>query len=289
MSFARHLQWSIRRELWESRSLYLAPIALALVILAGFAVNAYRYTDRMRVIQELVQERQIAAAMLPFSLAASVIVATAWLVAGFYCLDALHGERRDRSILFWKSMPVSDLTSVMAKMGIPLAVTPLIACVVALAAQVLLLLLAAAMLAFNGVEMGAMFSRLPYGVMVVSLFYGTAVQALWFAPIFAYLLMVSAWAKRSPFAWAFIPVFGAWAVESITSGTQYVSNLLRYRFSGGEVHAFASSGQGGGSVTRLSQMTPLDFLSAPGMLVGLVFAAGFIAVAVQLRRRREGL
>ena len=288
MTPARHLKWSIRRELWESRSLYVAPLALAAVILAGFAVNAYRYTDRMRIITELMQEKQVAATMLPFSLAASVVVATAWLVAGFYCLDALHGERRDRSILFWKSMPVSDLTSVMAKMSIPLAVTPLIACAVALVTQVVLLLLAAAMLAFNGVELSAMFSRLPYGVMVVSLVYGAAVQALWFAPIFAYLLMVSAWAKRSTFAWAFVPIFGAWAVESITSGTQYVGNLLRYRFSGGQVHAFTSGGQDG-AVTRLAQMTPLEFLSAPGMWLGLLFAAGFVAVAVQLRRRREGL
>lgn len=285
---ARHLQWSIRRELWESRSLYVAPISLAIVILVGFGVTSYRYSDRMRVIQELAEAKQIAATMLPFSLAASVIVATAWLVTAFYCLDALHGERRDRSILFWKSMPVSDFTTVMAKMSIPLAVTPLIACAVALAAQALLLVVAGALLSLRGVEVGAMISRLPYGVMAVSLLYGTAVQALWFAPIFAYLLMVSAWAKRQTFVWAFVPIFGAWAVETITSGTSYVGNLVRYRFSGGQAHAFTVDGADG-AVTRLSQMTPLEFLAAPGLWLGLAFAAGFAAVAVQLRRRREGL
>ena len=285
---ARHLEWSIRRELWENRSLYLAPIALALVILGGFAVNARRYSDRMREIEQLVASKQVAAAMLPFGLAAGVIVATAWLVTAFYCLDALHGERRDRSILFWKSMPVSDLATVMAKMGIPLVVAPLIACAVALAAQVLLLLLAGAILSFQGVAAGAMFSRLPYAAMIVSLLYGTAVQALWFAPVFAYLLMVSAWAKRSPFAWAFIPVFAAWAVETITFGSSFVGNLVRYRFSGGQAHAFAADGVDG-PVTQLSQMTPLAFLAAPGLWLGLAFAAGFVAVAVQLRRRREGL
>lgn len=288
MTSARHFKWSIRRELWESRSLYLAPIAVALVMLVGFAVNSYRYSNRMRSIPELEQAKQVAAAMLPFGLAAAVIVATTWLVTGFYCLDALHGERRDRSILFWKSMPVSDLTSVMAKMSIALAVAPLIACGVALAAQFLLLLLASAMLSFSGVEAGAMFSRLPYGVMAVSLFYGTAVQALWFAPIFAYLLMVSAWAKRSTFAWAFVPIFGAWAVETITAGTQFIGNFIRYRFSGGQAHAFVP-GVADEPVTRFSQMTPLDFLAAPGLWEGLILAAGFVTVAVQLRRRREGL
>jgi hypothetical protein len=100
--------------------------------------------------------------------------------------------------------------------------------------------------------------------------------------------MVSAWAKRAVFAWAFIPVFAAWAVESITSGTSYVGNLLRYRFSGGQAHAFAIGGADG-QVTELSQMTPGTFLAAPGLWLGLAFAAGFVAVAVQLRRRREGL
>src|SRR6187402_3113724 len=123
----RHLKWSVRRELWETRSLFIAPAALALVILVGFGINADRYTDRMRAINELVPRKQVLAAMLPFGLAAAVIVATAWLVTAFYCLDALHSERRDRSILFWKSMPVSDLTTVASKMGIPLVVTPLIA------------------------------------------------------------------------------------------------------------------------------------------------------------------
>ncbi|MEO7744549.1 MAG: hypothetical protein ABIR98_16550 [Usitatibacter sp.] len=288
MNRARHLEWSIRRELWESRSLYLAPLALAFVILVGFGINSYRYSDRMREIQELVAAKQVVAAMLPFGLAATVIVATTWLVTGFYCLDALYGERRDRSILFWKSMPVSDFTAVMAKMSVPLAVAPLIACAVALGAQVLLLLVAGALLSFRGVGAGAMFSRLPYGTMIVSLFYGTAVQALWFAPIFAYLLMVSAWAKRAVFAWAFVPIFGAWAVESITSGTSFVGSLIRYRFAGGPAHAFASDGTDG-PVTQLAQMTPLEFLAAPGLWAGLVFAAGFVAVAVQLRRRREGL
>lgn len=285
---ARHLRWSIRRELWESRSLYLAPVAIALLILVGFGVSSYRYSDRIREIQALVPSKQVVAAMLPFGLAASVIAATTWLVTAFYCLDALNGERRDRSILFWKSMPVSDLTTVLAKMSIPLAAAPLIACVVALVAQVLLLLVAAVLLSIRGVEAGAMLSRLPFGVMAASLVYGTVVQALWFAPIFAYLLMISAWAKRAVFAWAFVPVFAAWAVETITSGTTFVGNLLRYRFSGGQVHAFAVDAADG-PVTEFSQMTPGAFLAAPGLWTGLLFAAGFVAVAVQLRRRREGL
>ena len=64
---------------------------------------------------------------------------TAFLVGVFYCLDALHGERRDRSILFWKSLPVSDLTTVLAKASVPCRVLPPRAFALALATQLMLL------------------------------------------------------------------------------------------------------------------------------------------------------
>ena len=59
-------------------------------------------------------------------MAPAPIMFATFLVGIFYCLDALHGERRDRSILFWKSLPVSDLTTVLSKASIPFAVLPLI-------------------------------------------------------------------------------------------------------------------------------------------------------------------
>ena len=68
--------------------------------------------------------QQVALAM-PYSHAAMLLMVTAFIVGVFYSLDALHGERRDRSILFWKSLPVSDLTTVLSKASIPLVVLPL--------------------------------------------------------------------------------------------------------------------------------------------------------------------
>ena len=90
------------------------------------------------------------AVVTPFSLAASVILFTSFIVAMFYCLDALYGERRDRSILFWKSMPVSDLTTIASKAFIPLAVLPLVAFAIALATQLILLMLTSVVLMVNG-------------------------------------------------------------------------------------------------------------------------------------------
>ena len=72
---------------------------------------------------------------MPYSHAAMLLMVTAFIVGVFYCLDALHGERRDRSILFWKSLPVSDLTTVLSKASIPLVVLPLLVFAITVATQ----------------------------------------------------------------------------------------------------------------------------------------------------------
>ena len=115
---ARLLYWSVRRELWENRSIYLAPLAVAALAVLAFTLSTVAgiWEPPLRLHHtgppnELAQ---------PFEFAAALIMATAVIVSAFYSLDALYGERRDRSILFWKSLPVSDLTTVMAKVSVPL-------------------------------------------------------------------------------------------------------------------------------------------------------------------------
>src|SRR5450755_1410098 len=111
--------WSVRRELWENRSIYIAPLIVAALLLLGSAISAFYLPERRRALLLLDPEVQRAAVEQPYDTAAMIILATAFIVGIFYCLDALHGERRDRSILFWKSLPVSDLTTVLSKASIP--------------------------------------------------------------------------------------------------------------------------------------------------------------------------
>ena len=103
MSSTRPMYWSIRRELWENRSIYIAPLAVAGVALFGYLIATMGY---VMSTSNLAQRR--AALEEPYSFATALIMGAAFLVSIFYSLDALHGERRDRSILFWKSLPVSD-------------------------------------------------------------------------------------------------------------------------------------------------------------------------------------
>jgi ABC-2 type transport system permease protein len=118
-SATRPMYWSVRRELWENRSIHIAPLVAAAVMLFGFSIRTIGLPHRMRTLSALDPDKQHAVLVMPYSIAASLIILTAYIVGVFYCLDALHGERRDRSILFWKSLPVSDLTTVLSKASVP--------------------------------------------------------------------------------------------------------------------------------------------------------------------------
>jgi ABC-2 type transport system permease protein len=286
MSATRPMYWSVRRELWESRSIYVAPLVVAAVTLFGFLISTIRLPAKMRALSALDPAKQRAVVIVPYDTAASVIILTGFIVGVFYCLDALNSERRDRSILFWKSLPVSDRTTVLSKASIPLVVQPLIAFMVAHATQLIMLLLSTAVLAGSGLNPATLWARLPLFQMPLIMFYGLTVHTLWFAPIYGWLLLVSAWSRRATFLWAALPFFAIYVVERIAFGKSYIAAMLKYRVVGAMTEAFAVNA-GHASITRLSQLEPLKFLSGSGLWFGLAFAAAFLAAAVRLRRNRE--
>src|SRR6266446_10127080 len=155
------MYWSVRRELWENRSIYVAPVAVAAVILFGFFIRAMTLPRRMRAVLALDPDKQRAAIDAPFHTVAGLIVVTAFVVGVFYCLDALHSERRDRSILFWKSLPVSDLTTVLSKASLPLVVLPLLVFAIVVTTQVIMLLLSTVVLLGNPPAAEALWAQLP--------------------------------------------------------------------------------------------------------------------------------
>src|SRR6266404_9559956 len=110
MSATGPFYWSVRRELWENRSIYIAPLIVAAVQVIGLAISTIGMAERRRAVLLLDPTQQRAAIEMPYDIAAIMMIFTVFIVGVFYCLDALHGERRDRTILFWKSLPVSDLT-----------------------------------------------------------------------------------------------------------------------------------------------------------------------------------
>jgi ABC-2 type transport system permease protein len=289
MAETRPMYWSVRRELWENRSLYLAPLIVTAVVLFASLISVVGLPKRMRSLPANDPAAQHALLIKPFNFAPAPIMLTAFLVGFFYSLDALYGERRDRSILFWKSLPVSDRTSVLSKASIPLVVLPSIALLLSLGTLVVLLFFSTMVLVMSGLSPFPLWSDVQVLQEPVIMVYGLTVHSLWFAPIYAWLLLVSVWSRRTPVLWAVLPPFAIGIVERIVFRSSYFGNMLRYRAIGAMKEAFAIKPQPGhaGGVDRFSQLTPGNFLLAPGLWVGLLFAAACLVAAVRLRRNRE--
>jgi ABC-2 type transport system permease protein len=283
----RPLYWSVRRELWENRSIYLAPIIVAAIVLfANFISMAVRLPHRVRGLSGLASSRQLSAITTQYGLAASMILFSGFIVALFYCIDALNSERRDRSILFWKSLPVSDRITVLAKASIPLLVLPVITYAVALVTQGVMAMMGTVIVAAHGINPILMWAQLPLVRMSVIMFYGLFAHVLWYAPIYAWLLLLSAWSKRATALWVLLPLFGILFIEQMAFGTRYFISLVMYRMSGAMTAAFTVNAAKA-DIGRLSQLAPLKFLTTPGLWAGLAFAALCLAAAVRLRRNRE--
>lgn len=281
----RPLYWSVRRELWESRSIYLAPLGVAALFLFGFLIGLARLPGTLRASAALDAAQRHDTLMQPYDFAALAIMAATFFVGLIYCIDALAGERRDRSILFWKSLPVSDRTAVLAKMTIPFLVIPVLSLAITVVTQALMLLLSTAVLAGTGLSPATLWTEVPLPRMWFTLLYHyLTVHALWYAPIYAFLLMVSAWARRVAFLWATLPLLAICIVEKLAFDTTYFVGLLEHRI-GGAPEAILSTARGV-PIDPMVHLTPGAFLAAPGLWLGLAAAVLFLAAAIRLRRQR---
>ena len=287
----------MRRELWENRSLYLAPIAVAGILLLASVISAFYYWkkmgDIMRPVLALDPAKQAAAIGEPYAYVAMLLILTVFLVGSFYCLDALHGERRDRSILFWKSLPVSDVTTVLSKIAIPLVVLPLIAFVIIVATQIIMLLLLTTGAALaRGLTPAILWTQVPLFENALVLLYGLAALALWHAPVYGWLLLVSSWAKRGTFLWAVLPPIVLCVFEWIAFQSSYFASMLGQRLGNSPADVFtfvalAPKVPKTPVIVALTDLDPVKFFGMPGLWIGLACAAVFVAAAVWMRRDRE--
>jgi len=281
----RRFAWLLRRELWESRSIYLAPLAVTGLLLLGAVFSAFLMPAKMRQVAGLAPAAQHEALTNHYMMASLLLMATTFVVSLFYCLEALHGERRDRSILFWKSLPVSDGATVLSKAAVPFVILPLLTVVLAALAHAALLLSSSAVLLANGQGPGTLWAHVSLPEMWLMLLYHMiTAHALWYAPIYGWFLLVSAWARRAPWLWAILPPLAIAIVEKIAFGSSVFGNLLLQRLAGGPGGTGLTLASG--RMDPLMPMTPGTFLASAGLWLGLAVAAGCLGGAVWLRRRR---
>jgi ABC-2 type transport system permease protein len=299
----RPLYWSLRRELWENRSIYIAPIAVAAIVLVAALINIVRIPEGSVPFQRLLEispEYLRVASIGLYGGIAAILGITAGIVGWFYCLDALHGERRERSVLFWKSLPISDMTTVLSKVLTGMVVVPIAALLVGLALYFVLMLIASIVLMANGVGGTLLIANSDFGEALLVHIYASIAAILWGAPLYAWAIFVSSWVRRATFLWALLPPAAIALAEGLAFGTQHFLTMVGKRFSGGIEYAFVESAHamdndefrfepGSLPESLFSLLDPLRFLSQPGLWIGLVVAAVFIAASIWMRRYREPL
>lgn len=286
----------VRREFWEHRALWLVPLAMSvlwIVIVAFFRIqmgssHALTVTQGRAVVNVIGWGMSVA----------TLLVVT--IVVTFYLLDALYAERRDRSILFWKSLPVSDSATVLAKFLVAMVIVPLGAFLaVAVTDLAVRAIIAARGGAGIAMEQASLWDGRMWWQAQVLLLIGVVASMLWYAPLAAYLLVVSAWARRSVTLWAVLPPLVLVIVERIALQTSHVWEFFADRLSPAVpimrgIDARLSDGTI--SIDRNEIVVPgallqqVDigaiFLNAP-MLLGLAAAVVLLVVAIRLRRYRD--
>jgi ABC-2 type transport system permease protein len=174
---------------------------------------------------------------------------------------------------------------VLSKASIPFVVLPLLTFAITVATQWIMLLLSTVVLWANGLTAATLWMQLSFFQMSLYLLYHlVTVHALWQAPIYGWLLLVSAWARRAAFLWAVLPLLAIGAVERIAFNTSHVARMLENRFSGGGAEALTMPDTF--PMNPMTHLTPGIYLSSSGLWIGVIFTAACLAAAVRLRRHR---
>jgi ABC-2 type transport system permease protein len=311
----------IRREFWEHKSLWIAPLVWVGLITLFFTwaiiqgpdhLHAKVMMDAQSVDQMGLNDHDRAemqnAIKLPddkketffavsFLAIFGLISMFMTFVVFFYLIDCLYTERKDRSILFWKSLPISDAEVVLSKLAVGIIIVPLGVILLAAAMQFLLYIIV--WLRLHGSVIGEVMPDWSFVAWLRSQAVALGVTlggVLWYAPIAAYLLLLSTWAKNKVFLWAVLPPIALPVLEKVFLGSSHVAEFLGRRFSGYiqemrvDPSAFEASNRGG-HVPSVSDVYNAFHLSnvfkTPEMWIGVAAAVALILVAIRIRRFRD--
>jgi ABC-2 type transport system permease protein len=287
--------WLVRREFWENRAIWLIPAVFGGLLTFGALFGGYQVlgaTD-LATVRAVVQ----AGALDGMILIAAAFFVVMLIYSTWYLLDCLYADRRDRSILFWKSMPISDTATVLCKLGIALIVVPLVYFVLA---DLTTLLVAFIISVRASSYVGSTLWRGDLWLQIQGLWlYLIVTAALWYLPVAGWLLVVSAWAKRAVMLWSILPPLAVIVVERVFLGSHVVGHQIAMRLGGYLSHGFQethgadswiTTAIGHDAITTPANLwrffNPGGFFASPETWIGAAVGGALIAGAIQLRMRR---
>ena len=271
----------VRRELWEHGSLVWAPLAMALTIIVVSLVSGMVKGSididlgEDRPLPELFGDVEKQRGIFSLVMAGLVFpqLLVGFVVVFFYLLDGLFTERRDRSILFWKSLPVSDAKTVLSKLFVALVAVPLWSWALSLVVGLVVFgVLATQVSGTPAAGLGTWHGGTWLTVQAAMLG-KMAIAALWYLPVAGWLLLASVLAKRAPFLWATLPFLVLSLAERIALGSNVVGAMVAQRLFGFR--------------EEVSLMSEFPLLASPALWIGVAVGAALVYAAIRVRRRSD--
>jgi ABC-2 type transport system permease protein len=291
----------VRREFWEHRYLWIAPLAVegVLIVLGAIVGHGHVHLPNDTDFNgwpNLEAQKVAAFTILQWMLSVPACVVLVGVVS-WYALDCLYAERRDRSILFWKSLPVSDGLTVLSKAVVALLAAPLVSFVVALLGFLVFAGILALRIAAGGVPSVFTWDLLEWFRTELVMLIMLMVAVLWYAPVVATMMLLSVWARPNPFLWAFLAPVVAPLLERIAFGTHYLSSFLKYRAFG--IWGTLAHGPTHGHIniithhglhpvgTLLDEFNIGAALTDVDLWLGVAASVALLYAAVRIRRYRD--
>ena len=296
----------IRRELWEHRSIIVTPIVIGLILSLGvlmtegmLAAHTEEVDIGIATMSNLGDESHRSAVINGLLFIPSVIILIGMsILVIFYSLDALYAERKDKSILFWRSLPVTDAETVISKALTGALVIPLISFAAIIATQLISMLLSSIWIMIEG---GNAIHLIWAPASLVSLWAATLagilMLSLWLSPFLGWFLFVSAFAKRMPLLLAALPIVMLPMLENWIFGSKMFFEAFFVR----TVEPIRDAAEAAKASFEISENLRVssfianpwqaidfgNFFAKPDLWAGLIVSAIFITAAVYVRRYRD--
>lgn len=295
----------IQREVWEHRSIYVTPLAIASIVslsVLAMLVFASGFAKELDIAifgaSNLAGEGERKAALTAF------FVGTSWLflvgvaiLTVFYSLDSLYGERKDKSILFWRSLPVTDAETVISKLITAVLVIPVVGVLGIVATHLVNLLITGIWVSMKGGDAGLLiWGSVPLIDNWVAAFIVLVASGIWMSPFIAWFLFVSAWTKRAPLLMAFMPLILIPLLEWIILRTRFFATAVFDRgdaiplFKTLDFESFFEEEHWRSGIDNISLLGHLDvvkFITSPSMWAGVIVCGLFVTATIYVRRYRD--
>lgn len=244
----------IKREFLEHKNLWRVPVVLLIIaVLLKLSLSFGNLSVNVNIPDALSFDEAIdsvvnSAVIKTLSVLNYFVMIVMLIVAVFYALSCLYEERRDDSVLFWRSLPISDGLTIASKLLIPLLFVPLI----------ILLCHAINSVIFLGSNVGGYL-----GDFYIDSSIQLGKKMLWsILPVIAWCMFCSSVAKRNPFLMAFI--------------APILFILIDYLFFNGNVS----------EVFIINRLTGVSEFSILALITGFIFSVVCIAIAIFKRAQK---